>query len=98
MFVWINDDRRDVAETIEGCARLGHQVRNQREIAAVRGIGVNAEVVALAQIEDCRERIDGTRGRRPPGPDTGPPPPRGGPTPHPRTIHPAPPVPRNPSA
>ena len=50
---------------------MWREILREREVAAIGGIGVDAEIVAVAEIEDFGERVDGAGGGGAHGDDDG---------------------------
>ena len=71
MLVRIDHDGRRVRQAVEGAACLLFEIVGKQEIAAVRRVGVHAEVVALPELDNRSERVHGTCRRRADGRDDG---------------------------
>src|SRR5207245_4257485 len=64
VLVGIDDGGGRFADALERRVGVGFEVVRQQEVAAVRGVGVNPEVVAAAQVDYGREWVYGTGSRR----------------------------------
>ena len=54
MLVRIDDDGIDLAESIVCLPCFGSEAVRQPEVAAIGRVGVNAEIVLVAKVENCR--------------------------------------------
>ena len=63
VLVRINDDGIGAANQVEAGARFHGEIGCEREIAAVRGIYVQAKTVAIAQAQNFGQRIHGAGSR-----------------------------------
>src|SRR5882672_399013 len=79
VLVGIDHHGRRFTDSFERLSRLRLEAGDEQEIPTVRRVGVNPEIMRVAQRDDIREGIDGARGRRPHRGDHGAHVPRGEP-------------------
>lgn len=67
VFVGVDDDGIDLGQGVAGCAGGGFEICGEGEVAAIGAIGVEAEVVAIAEFEDLRQGVNGPEAGGPEG-------------------------------